>query len=388
MPRPDSAFIPICDPAPQLAQLEDELLAAAARVIRSGGWVLGEEVAAFERAAAAYLGVPHAIGVNSGTDALTIALAALGVGPGDEVITSAFTFFGTAEAISRLGAEPRFADIDPGDFNLRPDAVAAAIGPRTRCILPVHLFGAAADMDALSAVAADAGVPLVEDVAQAFGACWNGRRVGGIGTLGAFSFYPTKNLGGFGDGGLVVTHDSDLAERCRQLRNHGNRGDGTHTRIGFNSRLDALQAALLGVKLDYVDRWNDDRRRIARRYHELLGGVVEVGRPAPDTSERHVWHQYTVRVPADCRDRVVTRLRLAGIGATVYYPLPLHRQPPYRHLQQALPHAERAATEVLSLPISPGLEESAQQRIVAALGEILAEEMARGACRAPNASAG
>lgn len=388
MPHTGSAFIPICDPAPQLALLEDELLAAAARVIRSGGWVLGEEVAAFEQAAAAYLGVPHAVGVNSGTDALTIALAALGVGPGDEVITSAFTFFGTAEAISRLGAEPRFVDIDPDNFNLRPDQVADAVGRHTRCILPIHLFGAAADMDALSAIAAAAGVPLVEDVAQAFGACCNGRRVGGIGTLGAFSFYPTKNLGGFGDGGLVVSHDAALAERCRQLRNHGNRGDGTHTRIGFNSRLDALQAALLRVKLGHVDRWNDERRRIARRYHELLGGVADVGRPALDTSERHVWHQYTVRVPADCRDRVVTRLRLVGIGATVYYPLPLHRQPPYRHLQLALPEAERAAAEVLSLPMSPGLGATDQERIVSALAEILAEEMALGRCPPSNASAG
>src|SRR5690606_4036175 len=275
-------FIPIYDPRPQTQALEDGLLAAAARVIRSGRCVLGEEVAEFEAAVAGYLGVPHAIGVNSGSDALTIALAALGIGPGDEVITTPFTFIATAEAISRLGGRPRFADIDPDTCNLSADAVAAVLGGRTRCILPVHLFGAAADMDALGALAAEAGVPLVEDVAQAFGARWDGRRLGSLGTLGAFSFYPTKNLGGFGDGGLITTHDAALAERCRQLRNHGSRGDGVHVQLGFNSRLDALQAALLRVKLPQVDAWNAERRRLARRYHELLQGLANLRLPPAD----------------------------------------------------------------------------------------------------------
>jgi dTDP-4-amino-4,6-dideoxygalactose transaminase len=365
------ATIPICDPRPHAEPLQEELLAVAARVIGSGAAVLGEEVAAFEAAAAEYLGVPHAVGVNSGTDALTIALAALGVGPGDAVITTAFTFFGTAEAISRLGAKPRFVDIDPVSYNLNPDAVAAAVGRHTRCILPVHLFGAAADMDALVAVAADAEVPIVEDAAQAFGARWNGRCLGSIGALGAFSFYPTKNLAGFGDGGLIATHDAALAERCRQLRNHGNRGDGVHTAIGFNSRLDALQAALLRVKLPHVDGWNAERRRIAQRYHALLRDLEGVRLPQADDSERHVWHQYTIRVAAAQRDELVDRLRQAGIGAMVYYANPVHLQPPYHGHDVRLPEAEAAAAEVLSLPMWPGLSLRAQERVAAALAAAL-----------------
>lgn len=372
-------LIPICDPQPQTEPLYDELMEAVARVVRSGSWVLGEEVVAFEAAAADYLGVPHAIGVNSGTDALIVALAALGIGPGDEVITSPLTFFATAEAVSRLGAEPRFVDIDPNTFNLAPSQVADAITPRTRCILPVHLYGAAADMGALGALAADAGIAMVEDVAQAFGARWGGRRLGSIGTFGAFSFYPTKNLGGFGDGGLIATHDSALAERCRQLRNHGNRGDGVHLEIGFNSRLDALQAALLRVKLPHVDAWNDDRRRIAQRYHELLAPIDGLQLPQRDDTERHVWHQYTVRVPAPCRDRIHGRLREAGIGAMIYYSRPLHRQPAYRHHEVCLPQAEQAAAEVLSLPMSPGLALAAQERVAAALADALEAERGQAA---------
>lgn len=372
-------FIPIYDPRPQTQALEDGLLAAAARVIRSGRCVLGEEVAEFEAAVAGYLGVPHAIGVNSGSDALTIALAALGIGPGDEVITTPFTFIATAEAISRLGGRPRFADIDPDTCNLSADAVAAVLGRRTRCILPVHLFGAAADMDALGALAAEAGVPLVEDVAQAFGARWDGRRLGSLGTLGAFSFYPTKNLGGFGDGGLITTHDAALAERCRQLRNHGSRGDGVHVQLGFNSRLDTLQAALLRVKLPQVDAWNAERRRLARRYHELLQGLANLRLPPADDSERHVWQQYTVRVPAAWRDRIYARLHEAGIGAMIYYPRPLHRQPPFRRTAVRLPEAERAAAEVLSLPIWPGLPAAAQERVATVLAAALEDAAGRGA---------
>lgn len=377
--RQAARFIPIYDPQPQTKALEAELLAAAARVIRSGRCVLGEEVAEFEAAVATYLGVPYAVGVNSGTDALTIALAALGIGPGDEVITTPFTFIGTAEAISRLGGRPRFADIDPDTYNLSAEAVTAVLNHRTRCILPVHLFGAAADMDALCALAAEVGVPLVEDVAQAFGACWAGRRLGSLGTLGTFSFYPTKNLGGFGDGGLITTHDVELAARCRRLRNHGSSGDGIHAELGFNSRLDALQAALLRVKLPQVDAWNAERRRIAQGYHELLQGVANLRLPLADDSERHVWQQYTVRVPAAWRDRVHARLHEAGIGTMIYYRRPLHRQPPYRRTAVRLPEAERAAAEVLSLPIWPGLPAAAQEQVAAALAGALAEAARRGA---------
>ncbi|RFA25862.1 erythromycin biosynthesis sensory transduction protein eryC1 [Alkalilimnicola ehrlichii] len=366
-----SNSIPIYDPSAQDRPLANALQDAIMRVLHSGAYVLGQEVAAFEDAIASYLGVRHAIGVNSGTDALIIGLAALDVGPGDEVITSPFTFFGTAEAISRLGAEPRFVDIDPTTFNLDVGQVEAAINERTRCLLPVHLYGQAVDMSALKTIAARHGLSIVEDVAQAFGCSHNGARLGSLGDIGAFSFYPTKNLGGFGDGGMITTQRDDLADRCRRLRDHANRGGGLHDEIGFNSRLDAMQAALLRVKLPHIEEWNDLRRKVAARYSSWLQHEPGLRLPYAATAESHVFHQYTVRVGYGHRDSVIQTLRKAGINAGIYYPLPLHRQPPYRHQRATLPAAEAAADEVLSLPIWPNMPEATQERVVRTLTEAL-----------------
>lgn len=365
--------IPIYDPRPQYLQLQHALQSAGARVIAGGDYVLNSEVSRFEQAMADYLGVRHAIGVNSGTDALSIALMALDIGPGDEVITSAFSFFGTAEAISRVGATPRFVDIEPGTFNIDPLQVAGAIGKRSRCILPVHLYGQAADMSALHKLARQHGLALVEDVAQACGACHAMQRLGSIGELGAFSFYPTKNLGGFGDGGLVATDDDSLALRCRQLRNHASDGSGIHTVIGFNSRLDALQAALLTEKLPLLDEWNAQRRELARRYHEMLAPLSGIRLPLLRQGSEHVYHQFTLRIIDGRRDKIFQRLRACGVGAMIYYPLPLHWQPPYRKGHMRLPQAELAAAQVLSLPIWPAMAQSTQDRVVAALALALDE---------------
>ncbi len=351
----------------QTDALWPELEKAVHDVIRSGRYVLGPVVEAFEREIADYLGTRHAVGLNSGTDALVIALRALDVGPGDEVVTPSFTFFATVEAISVVGATPVFCDIEPASLCLDPRSVERALGPRTRAIIPVHLFGHSAEMDALLDLAAQRGVAVLEDACQAIGARHDGRRVGGLGRVGAFSFFPSKNLGALGDGGLLVTDDAGLAERARRLRDHGSAERYHNVELGYASRLDEFQAAILRVKLPYLDAWNDARREVARRYSEGLAGVAGLQTPEEGNQVRHVYHQYTIRVTGGRRERVRSALDEAGVSTQVYYPIPVHAMPMYAHLGARLPVTERACEEVLSLPIWPELDEPTQRCIVEAL---------------------
>jgi dTDP-4-amino-4,6-dideoxygalactose transaminase len=375
--------VPVLDLAPELEALWGELSSEALRVLRSGRFVLGPDVEAFEREAAEYLGVKHAVGLNSGTDALFIGLRALGVGPGDEVVTTPFTFFATPEAISLIGATPVFADIEADSFNLDPASLEVAVTGRTRAVIPVHLFGRPVDWEALSDVASRHGLRVLEDCAQSIGATAAGgndgaatspRRTGALGDAGAFSFYPTKNLGGFGDGGLLTIDDDGVAETARMLRTHGERSRYRNEMIGYNSRLDALQAALLRVKLRRLDAFNSARRAAARRYGELLADLGAAGvLTTPAVTEGHVFHQYTVRIQGGRRDEVRERLDEAGIGTMVYYPIPCHRLPVYAeaYADVSLPVAEAAADEVLSLPIWPAIEPATQERVAAALADAL-----------------
>jgi dTDP-4-amino-4,6-dideoxygalactose transaminase len=352
--------IPLLDLTPEIDELWDEIQAAVARVLRSGRFILGPEVTAFEQEVADYLGVKHAVGVNSGTDALTISLRSLGIGPGDEVITTPFTFVATAEAICTAGATPVFVDIDPDTFNIDPNRIEPAITERTKAILPVHLFGLAADMDPILAVAKRHSLRVMEDTAQAFGGRYKGRMLGTIGDTGAFSFFPSKNLGACGDGGLIATHDDGLADRARMLRAHGSRHKLENELIGYNSRLDEIQAALLRVKLPHVDRWNQQRRKVAGWYNAALAGIPAVSVPTPSANAAHVYHQFVVRAAE--RDELRQFLGDAAVATAVYYPRPLHRQPCFadrEHHQGPLPAAELAAQQVLALPISPSL--SAEQ---------------------------
>ena len=361
--------IPIYNPRPQYEALREELEHAATDLLASGAYVLGPTVERFERAVAEHLGCRHAIGVNSGTDALLIALAAAGVRPGDEVVTSPFTFYASAEVISLVGATPRFADIDPRTFNVTAETLEAACSERTTALLPVHIFGQGPDMAAVNALAERRGLRVVEDVAQAFGARQGERRLGTLGELGAHSFYPTKNLGGFGDGGMITTDDDDLAEQCRHLRLHGQERRDHHTRIGYNSRLDAMQAALLEVKLPHVDGWNAERREIAAAYDARLAGIEGLTLPRVAPHGDHVYHQYTVRIGGGRRDAVKERLQEQGIGSMVYYSVPVHHQPVYAHLEARCPEAERACEEVLSLPMWPGMGLERAERVAASVAE-------------------
>jgi len=363
--------IPPLDLTPELDALWEPLREAALRVLRSGQYVLGPEVAAFEREAADYLGVAHAIGLNSGTDALIIGLRALGIGPGDEVVTSAFSFFATAEAVSLIGATPVFADIEPEGFNLDPLAIELAITNRTRALLPVHLFGRPAAMQQINQLADRYGLRVLEDCAQSFGARLDGAATGSLADAGTFSFYPTKNLGGVGDGGLLTTDDEAVAETARMLRNHGERSRYNNEMLGYNSRLDAMQAALLRVKLGHIDSANEGRTRAAVRYGEMLAELPGV--LAPRVTPGHVFHQYTVRIPGGRRDSVRERLDSAGIGTMVYYPIPIHRLPVYEaeYRDQELPVTEAAAEEVMSIPIWPEIDDTTQERVVGALKDAL-----------------
>jgi dTDP-4-amino-4,6-dideoxygalactose transaminase len=362
--------IPVLDLSPQLQALRSELDAAIARVLESGQFIMGPEVSAFEAEAARYLGVKHAIGVNSGTDALVIGLRALGVGPGDEVLTTPFSFFATAESISMVGAKPVFVDIEEDSFNLDPGKLEAAITEKTRAIMPVHLYGRPADMDAVLEVAARHGLRVVEDCAQSFGARHQGRQTGTLGDVGAYSFFPSKNLGAYGDGGLVVTDDDAVADMARMLRAHGAKKKYHNEILGYNSRLDSLQAAILRVKLPHVDAWNEGRRTAAARYNALLEGVPGV--IPPTLTEGHVFHQYTVRLPGANRDAVQARLEAAGVSTMVYYPVPQDRLPVYAGHYPENPVSDRLALEVLSLPIWPEIAESVQRRVTDELMRALA----------------
>ncbi|MEO7272343.1 MAG: DegT/DnrJ/EryC1/StrS family aminotransferase [Vicinamibacterales bacterium] len=366
-----AAGVPLLDLQAQYAPIRDEILSALTRVCDSQRFILGPEVDALERDLVTQLAAGDAIAMSSGTDALLAALMALGIGPGDDVLTTTYSFFATAGCISRLGATPRFVDIDPVSYNLATDAVRAAVTPQTRAIVVVHLYGQCADMDPILAAARDAGIPVIEDAAQAIGARYRGRPAGSMGALGCFSFFPSKNLGAFGDGGLVTTGDEALAREVRLLRNHGAEPKYIHQRIGGNFRLDALQAAVLRVKLPHLARWSAMRRANAATYVELMheAGLAErVGLPVEAPGSTHIYNQFIVRVAY--RDRVRAHLTEHGIGTEVYYPVPFHLQPCFANLGYArgdFPHAERAADETLALPIYGELTRDQQALVVAAL---------------------
>jgi dTDP-4-amino-4,6-dideoxygalactose transaminase len=379
---PPPLTVPLLDLKAQFALIRDEVLAAVARVCESQQFILGAEVEALERELAALLGSSHAVGVSSGTDALLVALMALGVGPGDEVVTSAYSFFGTAGSIARLGAHPVFVDIDPATFNVDVSQIERLLTSSTRAIMPVHLFGQCADMAPLVDLARRYDIPIVEDAAQAIGATYRNRRAGTFGVLGCFSFFPSKNLGAFGDGGLVTTNDEGLARRVTLLRNHGAERQYYHRVVGGNFRLDAIQAAVLRIKAPHLSRWTAARQRNAARYRQLVSemGISDlVGLPSEAPERTHIYHQFVVRV--DERDRVRAELQDRGIGTAVYYPIPLHLQECFSHLghrEGDFPHAEAAARESLALPIYGELTAEQQSYVVQALAEILRKFVVRG----------
>jgi UDP-2-acetamido-2-deoxy-ribo-hexuluronate aminotransferase len=355
-------MIPMVNLKKQFQDIREEILESLTGVLESGQYVLGPKVSEFEARVAEYCEVGDAVGVASGTDALHIAIESFGIGDGDEVITTPFTFFATVEAILYTGAQPVFVDIEPDTFNLDVRQIEEKITDRTKAILPVHLFGHPADMAAIGDIAKRRNLKVVEDCAQAFGASIEGKKVGGFGDAGCFSFYPSKNLGAYGDGGLITFRENEAAEESRRLRNHGSRGAYVHETVGFNSRLDELQAAILLVKLRRIDEFNAARRRKAGLYNGLLAGKVVC--PSERPGFGHVFHQYTVRSPK--RDEIQEKLHGAEIASTVYYRLPLHLQESLSfmgHRPGDFPVAEKAAGEVLSLPICPSLEDSDIERI-------------------------
>lgn len=356
--------IQMVDLTTQYKKIKPEIDEAIHRVLDSGHYILGKEVGEFEAAAAKYLGTRHAIGCASGTDALQVALMALGIGPGDEVVTTSFTFVATTETIVLLGAKPVYVDIDPQTYNIDPAAIEKVLTSKTKAILPVHLYGHPVDMDAVMDVAKKHGIPVIEDTAQAMGAEYKGRKVGGIGTMGCISFFPSKNLGAFGDAGMVVTNDDELAAKLRMIILHGSKKRYYHEVLGINSRLDTLQAAILNVKLRYLEQWHEARRASARFYDRLLRGK-RVVTPFEAPYARHIFHQYTLRLQN--RDKVADALAQKKIPHAIYYPIPLHLQQAYAAVglpKGRLPETERAAAEVLSLPIHTELTED-QQRFIA-----------------------
>jgi dTDP-4-amino-4,6-dideoxygalactose transaminase len=362
--------VPLLDLQAQYASLRDELREAVQRVMDSQRFVLGDEVRRLESSVAAYTQTKHAIACASGSDALLLALMALGIGNGDDVITTPFTFFATAAAIYRVDARPVFVDIDPATYNIDTSQLADAITPQTKALLPVHLYGQCAEMDPLLELSEQLGIPIVEDAAQAIGATDRGCQAGSMGAVGCFSFYPTKNLGGAGDGGMLTTNDDNLAQRLRRLRAHGGANEYEHTEVGINSRLDELQAAVLNVKLPYLDTWSNERARRAAVYDELLDDVsFELITPSLRDDARHIFHQYVIRVPQH-RDALMEHLKQHGVGTKVYYPIPLHRQECFAYLyyqEGEFPESERAARETLALPIYPELTEAQQSHVVDAI---------------------
>lgn len=377
-PAPATVPVPMLDVTRQNAPLEGEIQAAIAEVFRAGAFVHGPACARFEKQVAAYCGTEHGIGCASGSDALLLALMALGIGDGDEVILPSFTFFATAGAVWRLGAKPVFADIVPGTFNIDPSDIERKITKATKAIMPVHLFGQCADMDRIMAIGDAAGIAVVEDAAQAIGAEWRGQRAGGIGALGCFSFYPTKNLGGFGDGGLITTNDGAWAAKLRVLRDHGQQPRYYHHFVGINSRLDAIQAAALSVKLPKLTKWAQQRERHATRYaaeftRRGLGRSVVA--PVVADGSYSVWNQYTVRVTGGRRDALQKHLADRQIGSAIYYPVPLHLQKCFASLgfrEGSLPVTEQAAREVLSLPVYPELAVAEQNAVIDAVAAFCA----------------
>jgi dTDP-4-amino-4,6-dideoxygalactose transaminase len=380
MPPPADP-IPLVDLKSQHRRIREEVLAAASRVANGQRFINGPEVISFEAAMAERLGVEHAIGVSSGTDALLMVLMAMGVGPGDEVITTPFSFISTAEVVLRVGARILFVDVLPDTLLMRAAAVAGVLSNRTRALVPVHLYGRLCDMEELMALSRERGIPVIEDCAQAMGAGHNGTAAGCFGLAGAFSFFPSKNLGGWGDGGMLVTNDADLAGRCRQIREHGANGRDRFELVGGNFRLDTLQAAVLEVKLRYLDQWIESRRSAARTYNrlfaetDLAAGPDQTRHPGhrillPHEGEdrQHAFNLYVIQ--AERRDELKAHLDKEGIGTAVYYPSPLHLQPCFRDLgyrQGDFPVAEEAAHSVLALPLFPEITKEQQERVVSAI---------------------
>ncbi len=365
--------VALLDLQAQYAPIRDEVLAAITRVCDSQRFIMGPEITSLERELAALIGVDYGVAVSSGTDALLLALMALNVGPGDEVITSTYSFFATAGVVARLGARPVLVDIDPVTYNIDTAAIEAAITPRTRAIMPVHLFGLCADMGPILAVASRAGVPVVEDAAQAIGSTYQGRPAGAMGAFGCFSFFPSKNLGAFGDAGLVTTNDAALAKRAQLLRMHGMEPKYYHHLVGGNFRMDALQAAVLRVKAPHLARWTEARRLNASRYRTLFGdlGLLDhIVLPVEPEGLHHIFNQFVIRVPH--RDGLKAFLDARHIGNEIYYPVPFHLQPCFADLgyaRGAFPHAERAAEQTIAIPIYSELSLDQQRTVVAAIAE-------------------
>ncbi len=376
--------VPPLDLSRQYAQIGDEMAAAVQKVLASGAYIGGPAVKTFEQEFANYIGVSDCVGCNSGTDALILALRALKIGPGDEVITTPFTFFASAETISAVGATPVFVDIDAATFNMDLDRLEAAITQKTKAIMPVHIFGQPMDMTRLMDIANKHNLAVIEDCAQSVGAEWQSQKVGSIGHVGCFSFYPTKNLGACGDGGAATTNDPALAAAMRMLKEHGQSSRYFYEEIGYNSRLDALQAVILSIKLRYLDTWNGQRCDRAKLYSEFLDRVPGVAVPTELPGAKGVWNQYTIKIKSqenapnssgNFRDSVRTKLQECGIGSMVYYPLALHLQPVYKslgYLAGQLPVAEQVCHEVLSLPMFPELSRDQQERTIYALKDSLA----------------
>jgi dTDP-4-amino-4,6-dideoxygalactose transaminase len=378
---PTRSSFPFLDLQAQYEGIRAEVLAAVVKVLESQRFILGAEVEAFEQAIAIEVGCRFAISCASGSDALLLALMALEIGPHDEVITTPFTFVATAGAIARVGARPVFVDIRRDDFNMDPDRLAKAVTSRTRAILPVHLFGLPADMDSILEIARVNRLFVIEDAAQSIGARHHGKAVGSLGTVGCLSFFPSKNLGGAGDGGMITTDDADLANRLRIMRVHGSQSKYKYELLGINSRLDALQAAILRVKLRHLEAWTTARQRNADRYREMfkasgLEGVVEF--PSPPVHQKHVYNQFVIRTPQ--RDVLRETLGREGIPSEIYYPYPLHLQRPFAYMGYRpgdFPQAEAACAEVLALPIHPELREDQQQRVVSAIAQFFASSTGR-----------
>ncbi len=366
--------IPPFDLSEQYKVIGSEINQAVLDVLASGRYIGGATIENFEHQFASYIGTSTSVACNSGTDALYLALRALDIGAGDEVITSPFTFVATAETISAVGATPVFIDIDPQTFNLDLNQIEAAISDRTKAIIPVHLFGQPVDMTRLMAIASAHNLAVIEDCAQATGAEWADQKVGSIGQIGCFSFYPTKNLGACGDGGAITTNNPELAAKVRMLRDHGRRSGYYHEALGVNSRLDAVQAAVLQIKLRYLDQWNQQRQAVADRYGQLLAPIPGIVLPQGIEGGRSVWNQYTIRL-IDRRDEIKLQLQANGVNSMIYYPLPLHLQPIYAALGYQLgqlPQVDRAAREVLSLPMFPELSPDQQDQVVYSLKDCLA----------------
>ena len=369
--------VPLLDLKAQYATIKAEVDNAIAEVLQSQHFILGPKVDQCEKAIAAYSKCAHAVGVSSGSDALLACLMTENIGPGDEVITTPYTFFATVGAIARVGATPVFVDIDPASYNLDPSQIQARVTKRTRAIIPVHLYGQMADMDAVMQVAEQHSLLVIEDAAQAIGAEYKGRRAGSIGQYGCFSFFPSKNLGAAGDGGMVVTNDAVRAEKLRCIRDHGSKPKYHHRIIGGNFRLDAIQAAIVSVKLPHLDDWTAARQRNAQRYNDLFRATrVPIALPAVVT-DRHIFNQYVIRVPQ--RDKLQAHLQKNGIGTEVYYPVPVHLQECFAYLGNtpgAFPKSERAAKEALALPIHPELTGEQAKFVVETIGEFLAPRLA------------